>query len=282
MRAYSVNGFVQFKNLTRFQNNNETMIQLGALRKAMDEDIELGTCRVFPVTHCRCSSYLAVFVDGQMVLQPADLDGYTPDALGASEATSAMSDPALTPRAWWISDPERTVARGLEDALLTLRDVLVRDRYVVSLGMYPPHHKMVIPNLLRAFLVSGGLPTVSGRFHLDRLRPFSQGGALAAVLAALVREMRMATREINTPGSAAGETAHIPCFSAEWRATSSPVVRHLVSLKTLSTNLRLWANTVNSVFLYRASKWAILWLTTYLAHRTRRRHCTYLERLTWL
>lgn len=68
-----------------------------------------------------------------MVLQPVDLDGFTANALGASEATSATSDPGLTPRAWYKANPDRTVAKGLEDALLMLKDVLLRDHYVVRL-----------------------------------------------------------------------------------------------------------------------------------------------------
>lgn len=77
-----------------------------------------------------------------MVLQPVDLDGYTPNALGASEVTTTTSDPALTPRAWYQPNPDRTVGKGLEGALQTLKDVLLRDRYVVSFDLRFPLQKM--------------------------------------------------------------------------------------------------------------------------------------------
>jgi len=109
------------------------MIQLGALRKAMDKDIEM------------------VFVDGPMVLQPVDLDDFTSSALDASEVTIATSDPALTPRAWYKANADRTVAKGLEDSLQMLKDVLSRDHYVGVFG-------------------------------------FSQGAAIAALLAALLEK----------------------------------------------------------------------------------------------
>ncbi|KAH0829154.1 serine hydrolase FSH [Lanmaoa asiatica] len=97
---------------------------------------------------------MCFFVDGPMVLQPVDLDGFMANALGASEVTTATSDPALTPRAWYKANPDRTVAKGLEDSLQMLKDVLLRDHYVGVFG-------------------------------------FSQGAAMAALLAALVREMGM-------------------------------------------------------------------------------------------
>ncbi|KAF8548989.1 FSH1-domain-containing protein [Imleria badia] len=115
------------------QNASIFSKRLGALRKAMDKHIEM------------------VFVDGPMVLQPVDLDGFTSNALGASEVTSETSDPALTPRGWYKANPERAVANGLEDALQTLKDVLLQDRYVGVFG-------------------------------------FSQGAAMAALLAALLEK----------------------------------------------------------------------------------------------
>lgn len=42
MRAYSVSGFAELEDPSRIRNANEMMIQLGALRKAMDKDIEMG------------------------------------------------------------------------------------------------------------------------------------------------------------------------------------------------------------------------------------------------
>ncbi|EGO00769.1 hypothetical protein SERLA73DRAFT_178698 [Serpula lacrymans var. lacrymans S7.3] len=110
--------------------------RLGALRKSLGKEIEL------------------VFVDGQTVLHPIDLVGLSfpttsLDALGAPEASAADSDPSLTPRAWWRSNPERTVAHGLDESLLMLKEVLKRDRF-------------------------------------DGVFGFSQGAAMAALLAALL------------------------------------------------------------------------------------------------
>jgi hypothetical protein len=80
-------------------------------------------------------------VDGPIVLLPVDLDGPSSlAALGASEANTTSSDPSTTPRAWWKSNPERTIAHGLEDSILLLRDILQRDRYDVS--MSGAHHTL--------------------------------------------------------------------------------------------------------------------------------------------
>ncbi|KAI6046426.1 serine hydrolase FSH [Pisolithus marmoratus] len=99
--------------------------RLGALRKAIGMGIEL------------------VFIDAPIILQPIDLDG------GLSNVIAASPDPALTPRAWWRVNPERTRAHGLEESLMVLRDVLRRDRF-------------------------------------DGVFGFSQGAAMAALLAALL------------------------------------------------------------------------------------------------
>jgi hypothetical protein len=167
------------------------MVQLGALRKAMDNDVEMGMCCLsYHRRAVLCSAHLAVFVDGPIVLQPVDLDGFTSSALGASEITAATSDPTLTPRAWYKANPDRTVAKGLEDSLQMLKDVLLRDHYVVSLDPYLLVHKIRAP-FLRVFLVSGGLRANHTGFHLDCFLPFSQGAAVAALLTALVRETTM-------------------------------------------------------------------------------------------
>ena len=50
------------------------------------------------------------------------------DDLGAQEATTD-SDPALLPRGWWKVDAARTKTIGLEDSILLLRDILVKDHY---------------------------------------------------------------------------------------------------------------------------------------------------------
>ena len=80
-----------------------------------------------------------------MVLQPVDLDGFTSSALCGSEVTAATSDPVLIPRAWYKANTDRTVATGLEDSLQMLKDVLLRDHYVVSLDPCLLVHKMRAP-----------------------------------------------------------------------------------------------------------------------------------------
>lgn len=117
------------------QNASIFSKRLGALRKSMGKDIEM------------------VFVDGPIVLLPVDLNGASSTtslaALGASEANTTSSDPSTTPRAWWKTNPEKTIAHGLEDSIIILRDILQRDRY-------------------------------------DGVFGFSQGAAMAALLAALL------------------------------------------------------------------------------------------------
>lgn len=188
-----------------------------------------------------------------MVLQPVDLDGFTSNALGASEVTTETSDPALTPRAWYKSNPDRTVAKGLEDTLHTLKDVLSRDHYVVSLDLYLPFRKMG-SHFLRASLVLGVLKANRNGSHLDRLQSFSQGAAMAALLAALVRGMQMAhKRKLTPPGSSARETTHTSRFLGERRASSSPVVRH-ITLTISLMNHKNCTTSVNSVSPYRVSR----------------------------
>lgn len=74
-----------------------------------------------------------VFINGPIVLLPVDLNGASSAAslaaLGASEANATSSDPSSTPRAWWKTNPEKTIAHGLEESILLLRDILQRDRY---------------------------------------------------------------------------------------------------------------------------------------------------------
>ncbi|KAI0034841.1 FSH1-domain-containing protein [Vararia minispora EC-137] len=92
-----------------------------------------------------------VFVDAPVILRPADLVetfGSTAD-LGAAEATPDADDPALTPRAWWKTDASRTRTGGLLESVEVLRDILK-----------------------------------AGRF--DGVFGFSQGAAMAAILAALL------------------------------------------------------------------------------------------------
>ncbi|PFH50467.1 hypothetical protein AMATHDRAFT_61053 [Amanita thiersii Skay4041] len=122
------------------QNANILSKRLGALRKECGSDFEL------------------VFLDAPMILQPVDLFGSSPQnqsqptdlaALGAAEASATSEDPALTPRAWWKSNKERTIYNGIEDSLLLVRDILKERRF-------------------------------------DGVFGFSQGAAFAAVIAALL------------------------------------------------------------------------------------------------
>ena len=86
------------------------------------------------------SSHPAVFVDAPMVALPVDLDGTTANASGDSNI-----DSALLPRIWYKTNPDRSVAKGLEDALLMLKAVLLRDRYVVSLDSHVFSRVIYIP-----------------------------------------------------------------------------------------------------------------------------------------
>jgi len=95
-----------------------------------------------------------VFINAPHVLEPVDLTGHgiTLDTLGASEASAASEDPALKPRAWYKTDPTRTRTDGLEESLAFLRDTLRTQCFEGVFG-------------------------------------FSQGAAMAALLAALVRSV---------------------------------------------------------------------------------------------
>jgi len=111
--------------------------RIGALRKECSNDIEF------------------VFIDAPHVLQPVDLVGAAPDnslsSLGSPEAANADTDPALTPRAWFKVDRERTECRGLKDSIELVRDVLKTRKF-------------------------------------DGVFGFSQGAAFAAVVAALLEK----------------------------------------------------------------------------------------------
>lgn len=77
---------------------------------------------------------------------------------------------------------------------------------------------------------------------------------MAALLAALVCEMKTPAGETNAPSSAARESPSIPSFPSEWRATSSSVVRRRVFLTISLTNLKALDNLANSAFLHQALK----------------------------
>ncbi|KZT05383.1 FSH1-domain-containing protein [Laetiporus sulphureus 93-53] len=111
--------------------------RMGALRKTCGKDVEL------------------VFVDAPYVLTPVDMaylstlsNNSSLEDLGAPEAVKEQ-DPALAPRGWWKAEADRNLARGLDDSLAALRDILAKDHYEGVFG-------------------------------------FSQGAAMAAILAALL------------------------------------------------------------------------------------------------
>ncbi|KIP03719.1 hypothetical protein PHLGIDRAFT_129970 [Phlebiopsis gigantea 11061_1 CR5-6] len=122
-----------------------------------------------------CKGTELVFLDAPHVLSPADLAETfnTAEELGAAEAEE--SDPALQPRGWWKVDRGRTKLNGIEASLDLLRDTLNKDRYVGVFG-------------------------------------FSQGAAMAAMLAALLERP-----EVYPPFLISGQPPHPPfdfCISA--------------------------------------------------------------------
>lgn len=64
------------------------------------------------------------------MLHPVDLVGSSTSPFADSDTSN--SDPALTPRAWWKSNEDRTRAFGIDASLASLRDVLKADRYEVG------------------------------------------------------------------------------------------------------------------------------------------------------
>ncbi|KAH9963023.1 serine hydrolase FSH, partial [Russula compacta] len=111
-----------------------------------------------------------IFVDAPHVLEPVDLTshGHTLDAFGAPEASAMTEDPALKPRGWWRTDPTRTRTDGLEESLAYLREILRTQRFEGVFG-------------------------------------FSQGAAMAALLAALLERPRL-----HAPFLVDGEPPHPP------------------------------------------------------------------------
>ncbi|KAI0067570.1 FSH1-domain-containing protein [Artomyces pyxidatus] len=119
-----------------------------------------------------------VFVDAPIVLHPVDMpsafgsaSNESPESLaafGAPEASATADDPKLTPRAWWKTNAARTVVAGLEESLDFLKSVL------------------------------------QGQ-HFDGVFGFSQGAAMAALLAALLERPHL-----YPPFLVDGEPVHPP------------------------------------------------------------------------
>ncbi|KAI0354543.1 FSH1-domain-containing protein [Trametes cingulata] len=131
-----------------------------------------------------------VFVDAPHVLTPADLaeafrsssEESSLDDLGAPEAATE-TDPAMAPRGWWKVDAARTKTIGLEDSIQLLRDYLVKDHYEGIFG-------------------------------------FSQGAAMAALIAALLEKP-----EVFPPFLVDGKPPHPPltfCIAAAGFRPKSP------------------------------------------------------------
>lgn len=74
---------------------------------------------------------MVVFVDAPHILQAADLVGSNPDT------TSITSSPD-PPRGWWNGNLVPGKAVGLEESLLSLRDVLKEQKFDVSI----PSHRV--------------------------------------------------------------------------------------------------------------------------------------------
>lgn len=115
-----------------------------------------------------------VFIDAPHVMHPVDLPGTTAinalESIGAAEAANADTDLSLTPRAWWKFDAERTKAHGIEESLEHVKKVLVQRKFDGVLG-------------------------------------FSQGAALAAVVAALLERPHL-----YPPFLVDGEPPHPPMY----------------------------------------------------------------------
>ncbi|KAI0631376.1 FSH1-domain-containing protein [Trametes polyzona] len=131
-----------------------------------------------------------VFVDAPHVLTPADLaeafqtssESSSLDDLGASDTNT--NDPAAAPRGWWHVDAERKNTPGLEDSIKLLRDYLVKD-------------------------------------HYDGIFGFSQGAAMAAIMAALLEKP-----EVFPPVLVDGKPPHPPftfCIAAAGFRPRSPL-----------------------------------------------------------
>ncbi|KAG2055547.1 FSH1-domain-containing protein [Suillus hirtellus] len=154
------------------QNASIFSKRLGALRKSMGKGIEM------------------VFIDGPIVLLPVDLNGASSAAsfaaLGASEANATSSDPLTTPRAWWKTNPEKTIAHGLEESILLLRDILQRDRYDGVFGFSQGAAMAALltallerPHLYPPFLVDGEAPHPPFKFCVA-VSGFKAPGSLSA------------------------------------------------------------------------------------------------------
>ena len=79
-----------------------------------------------------------VFVDAPIVLQPVDITSLAAQYAAQRPALDEIrgNEPPVTTedstaRAWWRANEDRTVYQGIEDSILTIRDVLKQRRFDV-------------------------------------------------------------------------------------------------------------------------------------------------------
>lgn len=148
-----------------------------------------------------------VFVDAPHVLDPVDMGGNSSstNTLESFDAPEVVNDPTLTPRGWWRkADAARGEYAGLDASLASLRNVLSQERYVGVLG-------------------------------------FSQGAAMAAVLAALLENPSLQpTFLIN------GEPLHPPfqfCVAVSGFKPSGPICTSLFASSYSTPTLHVLGKT---------------------------------------
>ncbi|KIJ41081.1 hypothetical protein M422DRAFT_75668 [Sphaerobolus stellatus SS14] len=92
--------------------------RMSAIRKACEKNVEF------------------VFLDAPTVLLVSDLPGHSLEWLQAAEANAAPSEPddALTPRAWWRANEDKTTYYGLEQSIELVRETLKKTRFNGVLG----------------------------------------------------------------------------------------------------------------------------------------------------
>lgn len=149
-----------------------------------------------------------VFIDAPHVMHPVDLPGTTAinalESIGAAEAANADTDLSLTPRAWWKFDAERTKAHGIEESLEHVKKVLVQRKFDGVLG-------------------------------------FSQGAALAAVVAALLERPHL-----YPPFLVDGEPPHLPmqfCVAVSGYKLRDPIIDPLFDTPFMTPTLHVIGKT---------------------------------------
>ena len=158
-----------------------------------------------------------MFLDGPHVLQPADLAfGNSVESLEQTE--EAATEPGMAPRGWGFRATPENLEPGLVEALEVIRDVLLKDTYVVRAQSHLVCrvHARLVPE--RVFLLKciGCLWVQSRSGHgCDRRCVGEHIGS--SYLCAFV------SLSITT----AGETALIPAVRRRWETHTSATVRIL-------------------------------------------------------